>query len=67
MQQNNESSQAMNYSQDAGLYLREAIQALRALDSDHRMITRCREYLEQMAQVVQSLRKLFLTIVTERF
>jgi hypothetical protein len=45
----------MNYDQDAGHYLSEAIHALRGLDSDHRMITRCREYLEQLVQVVQLL------------
>lgn len=49
------SSPTVSYSQDAGLYLLEAIEALRALDSERRMITRCREYLEQLVQVVQSL------------
>jgi hypothetical protein len=45
----------MNYNQDAGHSLRDAIRALYGLDSDHRMIARCREYLEQLVQVLQSL------------
>ena len=37
------------------LYLRMAIEALRDLDSDNRMVARCRDYLEQLVQVVQAL------------
>lgn len=58
IQENDDSSPTtVSYSQDAGLYLLDAIEALRALDSERRMITRCREYLEQLVQVVQSLRE----------
>ena len=32
-----------------------AIEALRDLDSDNRMVARCRDYLEQLVQVVQAL------------
>jgi hypothetical protein len=44
----------MAYNQDAGQYLSQAIQALRNLDSDNRMVARCREYLEQLVQVLES-------------
>jgi hypothetical protein len=37
------------------LYLRMAIEALRDLDSDNRMVARCRDYLEQLVQVVHAL------------
>jgi hypothetical protein len=37
------------------LYLKMAIEALRGLDSDNRMVARCRDYLEQLVQVVRAL------------
>jgi hypothetical protein len=35
--------------------LRMAIEDLRELDSDNRMVARCRDYLEQLVQVVYAL------------
>lgn len=55
-----------NYNQDAGHSLRDAIQALYGLDSDQRMIVRCREYLEQLVQVLQSLCKWNILILVNQ-
>ncbi len=45
--------------EDMTLHLGMAIEALRHLDLDNRMVARCRDYLEQFVQVVQSLGKEF--------
>lgn len=42
------------------LHLGLSIEALRGLDSDYRMVARCRDYLEQLVQVVQTLGIWFL-------
>ncbi|EXJ56967.1 hypothetical protein A1O7_07311 [Cladophialophora yegresii CBS 114405] len=41
--------------EDMTLHLGMAIEALRHLDNDNRMIARCRDYLEQFVQVVHAL------------
>ncbi|KAH8799845.1 fungal-specific transcription factor domain-containing protein [Xylogone sp. PMI_703] len=41
--------------QDIILHLGMAIEALRDLDDDNRMVARCRDYLEQLVQVVRAL------------
>ena len=41
--------------QDMVLHMMMAIEALRDLDGDNRMVTRCRDYLEQLVQVVHAL------------
>ncbi|OAG40419.1 hypothetical protein AYO21_05319 [Fonsecaea monophora] len=41
--------------EDMCLHLEMAIEAIRHLDSDNRMVARCRDYLEQFVQVVQAL------------
>ncbi|RFU24957.1 hypothetical protein B7463_g11376, partial [Scytalidium lignicola] len=41
--------------QDIIVHLGMAIEALRELDDDNRMVARCRDYLEQLVQVVQAL------------
>ena len=43
--------------QEMSLHLDMAIEALRHLDSDNRMVARCQDYLEQFVQVVQALGK----------
>lgn len=43
--------------EDMTLHLSMAIEALRHLDNDNRMVARCRDYLEQFVQVVQALGK----------
>ena len=46
--------------EDMTLHLGMAIEALRHLDNDNRMIARCRDYLEQFVQVVHALGKALL-------
>jgi hypothetical protein len=41
--------------QDMFIHLGLAVEALRDLDSDYRVVARCRDYLEQLLQVVQAL------------
>lgn len=38
-------------------HLGMAIDALRDLDEDNRMVARCRDYLEQFVQIIRSLGK----------
>ncbi|OQV06994.1 Fungal specific transcription factor domain-containing protein isoform 2 [Cladophialophora immunda] len=52
----NESNMSLTEStEDMSLHLEMAIEAIRHLDSDNRMVARCRDYLEQFVQVVQAL------------
>ncbi|KIY03377.1 uncharacterized protein Z520_00068 [Fonsecaea multimorphosa CBS 102226] len=52
----NESNMSLTEStEDMSLHLEMAIEAIRHIDSDNRMVARCRDYLEQFVQVVQAL------------
>ncbi|OAP63435.1 hypothetical protein AYL99_02662 [Fonsecaea erecta] len=52
----NDSNMSLTEStEDMSLHLEMAIEAIRHLDSDNRMVARCRDYLEQLVQVVQAL------------
>ena len=46
--------------QDLFQHLRMAIEALWDLDRENRMIARCREYLDQLVQVVHALGRVLL-------
>lgn len=43
--------------EDMSNHLGMAIDALRDLDEDNRMVARCRDYLEQFVQIIRSLGK----------
>lgn len=43
--------------EDMTLHLSMALEALRHMDNDNPMVSRCRDYLEQFVQVVQALGK----------
>lgn len=47
-------SAIMDYNEDSGKYIRQAIRSLHNLDSGNRMVARCREYLEQLVRVLES-------------
>jgi hypothetical protein len=55
---NNDPSMSLpDSTEDMTLHLGMAIEALRYLDNDNRMVARCRDYLEQFVQVVHALGK----------
>ena len=41
--------------EDMSAHLEMAIEALKVLDNDNRMVARCRDYLEQFVQTVRNL------------
>lgn len=49
----------MSSTQDLMQHLQMAVEALWDLDSDNRMVARCREYLDQLVQVVYAISKMF--------
>ena len=53
--------------EDMSEHLEMAIEALKELDKDNRMVARCRDYLEQFVQIVRSLGEQSEALMTDPY